>query len=90
MHTSEQSKKIKTSLKKSIGSINKILAMLETEKLVECSELLIQLDSAIGSLRSVRNQIIEKFLEKCLAENIQVGNIDTLKHQLSKLYKLTK
>ena len=46
MDKSQQVKKIKTALKKSIGSINKMLSLLD-EEMPECSDVLIQLDSAL-------------------------------------------
>lgn len=89
MDKSQQVKKIQTALKKSIGSINKMLSLLD-EGVPECSDVLIQLDSAIGSLQSARNQTLDTFLDNCLRENIQSGDIKKLKHQLNKLYKLKK
>jgi DNA-binding FrmR family transcriptional regulator len=84
------STKIKIALKKAIGSINKALTLLETQEFSECSDILVQVDSAIGSLGSGRSQILDHFLDICIDENLKNGDKTKLKSQLSKLYKLTK
>jgi len=82
--------KIKIALKKATGSINKALSLIETQEFSECSDILVQVDSAIGSLGSSRSQILDHFLDICIDENIQNSDKTKLKSQLSKLYKLTK
>jgi DNA-binding FrmR family transcriptional regulator len=83
-------KKIQTALKKSIGSSNKVLNLLEEANFLECSEILIQIDSAIGSLESSRRQVLDHFLDICIDENLNSGNKTKLKNQLIKLCKLSK
>jgi DNA-binding FrmR family transcriptional regulator len=78
-------KKISIALKKASGSINKVLYMLEKPEFLECQELLVQIDSIIGSLNSSRSQILEHFLEDCLNNN---QDTQKLKNQLLKIYKL--
>ena len=82
--------KIQTALKKSIGSSNKTLKLLEEENFLECSQLLVQIDSAIGSLQSARTQVLDHFLDICITENLNSKDKNKLKNQLIKLYKLTK
>ena len=87
---SSEIKKITIALKKSIGSASKALSMLESENYTECSDVLVQIDSAIGSLNSSRAQIINQFLDLCIDENLKSGNKQKLKNQLFSLYKLAK
>lgn len=89
--TSEKSdtQKIQVAIKKSIGSGNRVLKLLEEENFLECSELLVQIDSAVGSLKSARTQILNHFLDACIDENLATGDKSKLKNQLIKLYKLT-
>ena len=82
--------KIQTALKKAIGSSNKSLKLLEEENFLECGELLVQIDSAIGSLQSARTQVLDHFLDICITENLNSKDKSKLKSQLIKLYKLTK
>lgn len=82
--------KIQIALKKAIGSSNKVLKLLEEENFLECSQLLVQIDSAIGSLQSVRSQVLDHFLDVCIDTNLATGDKAKLKNQLTKLYKLTK
>jgi len=84
------SQKIKTALKKAIGAINKGLDLLENQDYAQCSDVLVQIDSAIGSLNSSRSQVIDKFLDTCIDENIQIKDRAKFKAQITKLYKLTK
>ena len=86
----QNTKKIQTALKKAIGSSNKTLKLLEEENFLECGELLVQIDSAIGSLQSARTQVLDHFLDICITENLNSKDKSKLKSQLIKLYKLTK
>jgi|688.fasta_scaffold21481_5 DNA-binding FrmR family transcriptional regulator len=94
MNTSSQSnknsQKIQIAIKKAIGSSNKALELLDKIDLLECSELLVQIDSASGSLESARTQILDHFLDTCIEENLNSKDKYKLKNQLVKLYKLTK
>jgi DNA-binding FrmR family transcriptional regulator len=84
------SQKIKIALKKAIGAINKGLDLLENQDYAQCSDVLVQIDSAIGSLNSSRSQVIDKFLDTCIDENIQIKDRAKFKAQITKLYKLNK
>jgi DNA-binding FrmR family transcriptional regulator len=86
----QNTKKIQIALKKAIGSSNKVLNLLEEENFLECSQLLVQIDSAIGSLQSARTQVLDHFLDICITENLNSKDKNKLKNQLIKLYKLTK
>jgi DNA-binding FrmR family transcriptional regulator len=86
----DNTQKIQTALKKAIGSSNKTLKLLEEENFLECSQLLVQIDSAIGSLQSARTQVLDHFLDICITENLNSKDKSKLKNQLIKLYKLTK
>jgi DNA-binding FrmR family transcriptional regulator len=80
------STKISTALKKASGSIHRTLCLINQNP--DCDELLIHIDSAIGSLRSARQQIIEHFVDRCL--NDHINQPEKLKKQLLKLYKFQK
>jgi len=86
----ENTQKIQTALKKAIGSSNKTLKLLEETRFLECSDLLVQIDSAIGSLNSARSQVLDHFLDVCIDENLNLPDKSKLKNQLKKLYKLSK
>lgn len=82
--------KIQIAVKKAIGSSNKVLKLLENTDLIECGQLLVQIDSGIGSLESARTKILDHFIDICIDENLKSGDKTKLKNQLTKLYKLTK
>lgn len=86
----EKTQKIQIAVKKAIGSSNKVLKLLEEESFLECSQLLVQIDSAVGSLQSARTQVLDHFLDVCIDESLATGDKTKLKNQLTKLYKLTK
>jgi DNA-binding FrmR family transcriptional regulator len=83
-------KKMITALKKSIGAINKTIELLEHNDYIECSDVLVQIDSAVGSLQSSRGQVIDKFLDLCIQGSVKSSEQAEFKSQMSKLYKLTK
>lgn len=82
--------KIRLVLKKAIGSINRAMVLLETADHLECPNILMQIDSAIGSLNSGRRQILDHFLETCIDENLEKNQRLALKQQLIKLCKLSR
>jgi len=86
----QNTQKIQIAVKKAIGSSNKTLKLLDESNFLECSDLLVQIDSAIGSLQSARNKVLDHFLDVCIDENLASGDKQKLKNQLTKLYKLTK
>jgi DNA-binding FrmR family transcriptional regulator len=90
--------KIKIALKKAVGSIQKTLSLIEDGQKEgyspDCLSVLIQLDSAIGSLKSSRRQILDHFLDICLDENL-FKNLEQkdskkikIKNELKKIYNL--
>jgi DNA-binding FrmR family transcriptional regulator len=89
-HPNTNSTKIKIAFKKAIGSISKALDLLETQEFAECADILVQVDSAIGSLASGRSQVLDHFLDICIDQNLENADKAKLKSQLSKLYKLVK
>jgi DNA-binding FrmR family transcriptional regulator len=86
----ENTQKIQIAVKKSIGSSNKALDLLKEPNFLECSEVLVQIDSAVGSLMSARTKVLDHFLDKCIDDNLATGDKQKLKSQLIKIYKLTK
>lgn len=88
--SSQNSKKIEIAIKKAIGSSNKTLKLILENDFTQCSDILVQIDSAIGSLQSSRTQVIDHFLDSCIEESMDSGDKAKLKNQLIKLYKLSK
>ncbi|GAB4144713.1 MAG: hypothetical protein OHK0017_03500 [Patescibacteria group bacterium] len=80
--------KIKLALKKAVGAINKAIEMLD--ECPQCNEVLMQVDSAIGSLNSTRSQVIDNYLESYLSEVLPADDLNKAKSQILRLYKLNK
>lgn len=70
-HEQHKQNKIKASLsvKKSQGTINKVLKMIEEDKY--CPEIIQQIDASIGLLNSAKKTLLIGHLDHCLEDNLK-------------------
>lgn len=68
-HTNNQKQKAALSVKKSQGTVVKILDMIEEDKY--CPEIIQQIDAAIGLLKSSKKTLLLGHLDHCLHDNLK-------------------
>jgi DNA-binding FrmR family transcriptional regulator len=71
--------------KKAIGTLNKVLEMIEQDKY--CPDIIQQLDSATGLLRSTRSELLQGHLAHCLEHKLHQDKEGTIT-ELMKIYNL--
>jgi len=71
--------------KKALGTLNKVLAMIEEDKY--CPEIIQQLDSTTGLLRSTREELLKGHLAHCLEHKLAHDKEGTIT-ELMKIYNL--
>jgi DNA-binding FrmR family transcriptional regulator len=62
-----------TNLKKTQGQINHILKMVEDEKY--CTDIVSQVNAALGLLKKAKNHILESHLMTCGAKNLTSNDL---------------
>lgn len=91
MHThnlhrlSTDKQKAALSAKKALGTLNKVLEMIEQDSY--CPEIIQQLDSATGLLRSTRAELLKGHLVHCLEHKLTEDKLGTVQ-ELLKIYNL--
>lgn len=73
------------SAKKALGTLNKVMEMIEKEEY--CPEIIQQIDSTIGLLKSTRSTLLSGHLDHCLVEKLKQDKSGTIK-ELMKIYNL--
>jgi len=68
-----------------IGSIAKVPEMIDDSRY--CPEVIQQIDSVIGLLRSARTELLKGHLESCLAERLKTDKEGSIK-ELLKIYNM--
>lgn len=63
--------KIALSIKKSIGTLNKVLQMIEQD--VYCADVAQQINASIGLLRSANHDLLKDHLACCRAKSLHTG-----------------
>ncbi len=71
--------------KKAIGTLNKVLVMIENDEY--CPDIIQQLDSATGLLRSTRSELLRGHLAHCLEHKLHEDKAGTIA-ELMKIYNL--
>jgi DNA-binding FrmR family transcriptional regulator len=73
------------SIKKAIGTANKVQKMLEEDKY--CIDIIQQIDAVIGLLKSSKKTILKSHLDRCLEHKIKENKDKTI-DELMKIYSL--
>lgn len=81
----EQNTKAKKVINVAVGSIGKITDMIQEKRY--CPEIIQQIDSVIGLLKSARTELLRGHLDSCLTERLQSDKDGTIK-ELLKIYNL--
>lgn len=77
--------KASLSVKKSLGTVNKILQMIEEDKY--CPEIIQQIDAAIGLLQSSKKTLLLGHLDHCLEDKLKEDRIKAIS-ELVKIFDL--
>jgi DNA-binding FrmR family transcriptional regulator len=73
------------SAKKAIGTLNKVLSMIEEDKY--CPEIIQQVDAVIGLLQSTKKNLLAGHLDTCLEERLHNDKKGTIA-ELLKIFSL--
>ena len=73
VRSAEEKKKIKNRLNRIKGQLTGIEKMIDND--IYCNDVLIQVAAAEKSLKSLANFILENHLYRCVAEDLEKGNI---------------
>jgi len=88
MHTLTTDKqKALLSAKKALGTLNKVLSMIESDSY--CPEIIQQLDATSGLLKSTREELLKGHLAHCLETKLHEDKTATI-NELMKIYNLNK
>lgn len=80
-----QKNKAALSVKKSQGTVNKILTMIEEDKY--CPEIIQQIDAAIGLLKSSKKTLLLGHLDHCLENNLKKDRTNAI-NELVRIFDL--
>lgn len=80
----EQKKKALIALKKAKTSLEKTIAMIDSEQ--KCEDIMIQNMAAIGLIKSANTQLVSGFVERSITN----GELESQKNKLLELYNLTQ
>ena len=72
-------------IKKTIGTLNKSLAMIEEDRY--CPEILQQIASAIGILQSTRKSLLQGHLDNCIETQLKTNKAKAI-DELIKIFDL--
>lgn len=85
MEQTSNKQKASLSTKKAQGTLNTVLKMIEEDKY--CPEIIQQVDSAIGLLKSVKKQLLIGHFDHCLEEKLHENKAKAI-DELLKIYNL--
>lgn len=77
--------KTKKLLKQTLGTTNKVLDMVNQD--AYCIDIIQQIDSVIGTLKTTRSHLLSKHLDHCVEHRFKVNKDQTIK-ELIDIYKL--
>lgn len=83
---SDQKKKALKCTKQALGTLNKVLEMIESGKY--CPEVIQQVDSVVGLLKSTKRELLAGHLDTCVAHKIQENKKQAIE-ELLKIYNLS-
>lgn len=75
------------STKKAIGTLTKVLEMIEKDQY--CPDIIQQIDSVSGLMKSTRSTLLVGHLDHCLVDKLNQDKSGTIK-ELMKIYSLGK
>ena len=81
----EQNIKAQKVINMAVGSLKKIPSMVEEKRY--CPEVIQQIDSVIGLLKSARTELLRGHLDSCLADRLKNDKEGAVK-ELLKIYNL--
>ena len=81
----EENTKARKVINMALGSLNKILNMVEEKQY--CPDTIQQIDSVIGLLQSARKELLKGHLESCLVEKLKTDKEGAVK-ELLKIYNM--
>lgn len=81
-HLSENKEKALLSTRKALGTVQKVLEMIENDKY--CPEVIQQVDAVVGLLRSTKKHLLVGHLNHCLEEKLH----DNKKQAIDELMKI--
>jgi len=81
----QQNMKARRVIHTAVGSIGKISDMIEKKRY--CPEIIQQIDSIIGLLKSARAELLRGHLDSCLAEKLKMDKEGAVA-ELLKIYKM--
>jgi len=81
----EQNTKAQKVINMAVGSIGKIPDMVEGKRY--CTEIIQQIDSVIGLLKSARTELLRGHLDSCLSERLRNNKEGAVK-ELLKIYNM--
>ena len=76
------------SIKKAKGNLENVLKMVENGEF-PCKNVLQQIDSVIGLLKSAKNQVVNDHLCCCLENISKTDNVEEKVKEIQDLYKLS-
>lgn len=65
----ENKQKASLSIKKALGTLNKVLEMIEKD--TYCPEIIQQMDAVTGLISSAKKNLLKGHLNHCLVENLK-------------------
>ncbi len=88
VRSAEEKKKIKNRLNRIKGQLTGIEKMIDND--IYCNDVLIQVAAAEKSLKSLANFILENHLYRCVAEDLEKGNIEVIDELISLFKRFNK
>lgn len=80
--TNDKARKV---INMAVGSLNKIPSMIDEKRY--CPDIIQQIDSVIGLLKSSRSELLLGHLDSCLTERLKTDKDGAVK-ELLKIYKM--
>lgn len=81
VRSDEEKKKIINRLNRINGQINGIKKMVNND--AYCNDILIQVVAVEKSMKSLANSILENHLYRCVAEDLEKGNLEVIDELIS-------
>ncbi len=84
-HLTGQKSKALTASKKAVGTLAKVVKMVDEDKY--CPDIIQQIDAAIGLLKSTKSNLLRGHLDHCLTEQLKQDKNKAIE-ELLKIYKM--
>lgn len=87
-NTSSSNNKVKAKkcAKQATGTLNRVIEMMENDKY--CPEIIQQVDSVLGLLKSAKRELLAGHLDTCVAHQMKVDKQKAI-NELLKIYNLS-